>query len=51
MAKTNPSALSNEEALLEALRQIRAAVSKRQLPITNQVFELADAALKAAGES
>lgn len=33
------------EALEDALRQVRSAVEKRQLPITNQVYELADTAL------
>jgi len=32
-------------SLREALEQIRELVSKRQLPITNQVYEIADAAL------
>lgn len=34
-----------EDALRKALIEIREAVSKRQLPITNQVYEIADKAL------
>jgi hypothetical protein len=36
---------SERDLLVEALESIRDAVSKRQLPITNQVYEIADAAL------
>lgn len=33
----------------KTLEQIRELVNKRQLPVTNQVYELADAALRSQG--
>ena len=33
------------DTVVRALAEIRAAVEKRQLPITNQVYEIADEAL------